>query len=327
MQSVLITGGAGFIGLHLARALASHVSRLTLCDNLERGRMDDDLRAFFRAHPWVNFVQGDLAHPDTYAQFGREYDVVFHLAATVGVEIVERDPARVLRNNILPLFPLLDWFMESGSERLVFSSTSELYAEGATLGLLPVPTPENVPIVFTEVARPRSSYGISKLVGEHLLAQYRQQHGLDFVTVRLHNVYGPRMGMEHVAPQMIRRLLSGENPFLVRSPGHTRAFCYVEDAIEALCALARCPNAAGQTVHVGNDREEVTILDFTRTLCAALNLTPELKLDADQIGSVTRRCPDLALLRRLTGFTPRISLAEGLCRTVSWYRPVLKKAA
>ena len=325
MQKVLITGGAGFIGFHLAKALVHQCEQLVLCDNLSRGQVDAELKAFLDKNSNVELITGDLTQPATYGKLGEAYDTVFHFAATLGVEIVEKDPEKVIRNNILNTLCLLDWFVEAKCRNLLFSSSSEVYADGVSLGFLPVPTSEKAAAVVADPSQPRSSYAISKLVGEHLAAQYGQRHKFDFTVIRYHNIYGPRMGAAHVIPQMVQRLSAGENPLTVRSPGHTRAFCYVDDAVRATLALSHAKEASRRVVHVGNDLEEISILDLTSLLCQAMGMKRELKQGLDQSGSVSRRCPNIDLLRKLTGFQPQVSLKDGLGTTVRWYQKHLLK--
>jgi UDP-glucose 4-epimerase/UDP-glucuronate decarboxylase len=320
INEVLITGGAGFLGLHLARALVNSTTRLALCDNLDRGRMDDDLQAFLAAHPHVTFVHGDLLDDATYGRLGGGYDVVFHLAGVLGVEIVERDPMRVVRANVIGTLRLLEWCTRVRPARVVFASTSEIYAGGIRLGAIPVPTPEEVPVVVVDLAQPRASYALSKAVAEHAVVQYGTGSDSDYVIVRYHNIYGPRMGWDHVVPQILVRLLRGEDPLVVRSQNHTRAFCYIDDAVAATIALARLRVPTRRIVNVGNDQEETSILDLANTLCSVADRHPRIIPGKEQPGSVNRRCPDITLLRRLTGFEPRVPLREGLKATYEWYK-------
>ena len=320
MKRVLITGGAGFIGFRLAQLLAPQVEELVLCDYVRLEQADDEFKRFLAATPHARFVSADLLVSETFTTLGAGYDTVFHLAATVGVEVVENDPIRVVKNNIYGTVNLLEWFAASGSRRLVFSSTSEVYAGAANFGILPIPTSEAVPAVVDNIFHPRSSYAISKLAGEHLVAQYARLAGTEFSVIRYHNVYGPRMGFKHVVPQMMRRLAGGENPFVVRSASHMRAFCYVDDAVAASIAVARCPAAHGRIIHIGNSHEHVTILELTRLLCEVMNFHPDLQPAEEQLGSVAKRCPDTSLLASLTGPMTQVRLSDGLARTYQWYR-------
>ena len=162
-----------------------------------------------------------------------------------------------------------------------------------------MPTPENVPLTLTTLADPRSSYAGSKIFGELAVNQYCRVHDKRFVVVRYHNVYGPRMGHEHVIPELLERTLAGEDPLVVYSAEHTRAFCYVADAVDATVAAMREPGADGQTINIGNDREEVTIADLASRLLTHTDLTPAIEPGVAANDPIKRRCPDLSRARAL----------------------------
>ncbi|MET9338149.1 NAD-dependent epimerase/dehydratase family protein [Nonomuraea sp. NPDC003804] len=307
---VLLLGGAGFIGLHLARRLLADGHAVTLVDDFSRGRRDRDLEGM----P-LDVRDADLTDPASYRALEHGWDQIYLLAAVVGVRNVERLPARVLRVNTLALMHLLDWIRPG--EPLFYASTSEAYAGGVTAGLVPVPTPESVPLVIEDVAAPRFSYAISKLHGEAAVL-----HGAHAVVGRFHNVYGPRMGADHVIPELALRALRGENPFRLYGGEQTRAFCHVEDAVEAMVRLMATPAAFGRIVHIGDDTEETTVSDLAKLVLRLAGQDPVIDPVPAPAGSVARRCPDISLLRELTGFEPRVPLEEGVRRTFDWYRRI-----
>lgn len=318
MARVLVLGGAGFIGYHLAARLADEGHALTLADDLSRGRADAAVAAL-REHPAVRFVQADLTIPTALQALDRQWDQVFMLAAVVGVRNVERDPAGVIRTNTLALQHVLDWLPGAG-ETLVFASTSEVYAGSVALGLAPVPTGEDVPLAIPDVHPPRAAYAISKILGEAAVSHVGRARGLRWVTVRFHNVYGPRMGADHVVPELALRAVRREDPFRVYGAGQRRAFCHVADAVEATLRLASTESAWGRVVNVGNDTEETVIEDLATLVLRRVGHRPALERVAAPAGSPERRCPDLTRLRTLTGFTPKVSLETGVGETVEWYR-------
>jgi UDP-glucose 4-epimerase/UDP-glucuronate decarboxylase len=318
MARVLILGGAGFIGFHLADRLSQEGDSVTLVDDHSRGRLDRDL-ASLTARPNVTLVEADLTDARSYARLPRRWDQVWMLAAVVGVRNVEGDPARVIRVNALATLHLLDWIgPEAGV--LFFASTSEVYAGGVDAGIVPVPTPEDVPLVITDVAHPRAAYAVSKVLGEAAVIHAARARGVPFVIARFHNVYGPRMGTDHVIPELCLRALAGEDPFRVWSVDQRRAFCHVADAVEAMVALVRTERAWGQLVHVGNDRDETTIGDLAALVLRTARVSPRVVALPAPSGSVSRRCPDLSRLRALTGCTPKVSLEDGVRQTLEWYR-------
>lgn len=319
MARILILGGAGFVGFHLARRLAEEgPHRITLVDDLSRGRLDDDLAALL-ARPSVELVQADLTDRAALAGLPREWDQVHLLAAVVGVRHVTGDPARVLRVNTLAALNALEWATPAAGV-LFFASTSETYASGVARGDVPVPTPEAVPLSVSDIAEPRFAYAASKILGEAVVIHYAAAKGLRFVIGRLHNVYGPRMGTDHVIPELALRALAREDPFRVFGPEQRRAFCHVDDAVDAILRLVGAERAWGQIVNIGNDTEETTVADLVALVLRTAQFAPAIQPLPAPPGSVARRCPDLARLRALTGFVPKVALEAGVRETFAWYR-------
>ena len=318
MAKALILGGAGFIGYHLAARLVSEGHAVTLVDDLSRGRRDREVEALC-LRPGVALAQADLTRHDALAGLPRRWDQVYMLAAVVGVRNVETDPARVVRVNTLSLMHLLDWLgPESGV--LFFASTSETYAGGVSAGLVPTPTPEDVPLSVPDVAAPRFAYAASKILGEAAVIHTARARGLRAVIGRFHNVYGPRMGADHVIPELSLRALRREDPFRVYGADQRRAFCHVSDAVEAMLRIMGLEAAWGQVINIGNDTEETRIEDLARLVLREAGFEPQLDRVPAPAGSVARRCPDIGRLRALTGFVPKVSLEAGVRETFAWYR-------
>ena len=313
----LLLGGAGFIGLHLARRLVAEGHEITIVDDFSRGREDRDLHAL-RGAPAVQVISGDLTDPRTFAALPSGWDQIYLLAAVVGVRNVEADPARVVRVNTLAALHLLDWI--APGERVFFASTSEVYAGGVEAGIVAVPTPEEIPVMISDITAPRFAYAVSKLLGEAAFLHTARAKGFDAVVGRFHNVYGPRMGADHVIPEMSLRAVRGDNPFRVPGADQFRAFCHVDDAVEAMLRLMTTPRAAGQIVHIGNDRDETNIGDLAKLVLRLAGTNPVIEPLAAPPGSVPRRCPDLTRLRELTGYEPTVTLEEGVRTTFTWYR-------
>lgn len=318
MPESLILGGAGFVGLHLARRLAHDGHRVTVVDDCSRGRRDAELEEL-AARPNVAFVEADLTDRAAFDALPRDADQVYMLAAVVGVRNVEADPARVVRVNTLSVLHLLDWLPGRG-EVLFFASTSETYAGGVDAGLVSVPTREDVPLVVPDITAPRFAYAASKLLGEAAVVHTARARGLRYVIGRLHNVYGPRMGADHVIPELSLRALRREDPFRLWGADQRRAFCHVDDAVEAIVGLVGADRACGQIVHIGNDQEEIAIEDLAALVLRVARFTPAIDRRPAPAGSVVRRCPDISRLRALTGFAPKVALERGVRDTFAWYR-------
>lgn len=207
-----------------------------------------------------------------------------------------------------------------GVRRLVFASSSEIYAHPPI-----VPTPETVPAVVPDVLNRRFSYSGSKLVGELIVINFAREHGFEFVVLRYHNVYGPRMGWDHVVPQFIARLVRKE-PFTVQGDGtQTRAFCYVIDAVDATVRATLWPRAANALLNIGNPEREWTINELILTLqrISGSSVTPIYGPDAE--GGTPRRCPDISRARELLEYEPRVQLEAGLAETYRWYAQALAR--
>lgn len=317
-RRALITGAAGFVGVHLAQRLLADGWHLDLVDNLSRGRRDGELEAIASARG-ARFHEADLSVPGALDRFVDSYDAVYHLAAIVGVRNVLARPADVLAINARTLLNVLDWFRNREGGKFFFSSTSETYAWTMKFHELPVPTPEAVPLAVDDVNNARATYALSKVFGEMAVIHACGSMNRGYAIGRLHNVYGPRMGRDHVIPELFLRLRRGERPLRVVCVTDRRAFCFVDDAIEGIIRVMDSSVPSG-VYNIGNDEEEVSVEQLARLLVAAAG-EPDAAIEpAEESGErIARRCPDMSLLRRATGYSPSISLAEGLRRTLKWY--------
>ena len=321
MTRVLVLGAAGFIGAHLLHAVAeSGDHSITAVDNLSRGKADESFTSLLDQHANIAFVKADLTDRRSFDRLNEWYDQVYLLAGVVGVRNVERDPARVLCTNTTIILNTLEWLRRKGCGRLMFSSTSEVYAGSVELGMAGVPTPEGVPAAFIDVQHTRYAYAISKLHGEAAVTHYARSAGFEAVILRYHNIYGPRMGFDHVVPELMERSFRRVDPFPVYGWEQTRSFCYVSDAVDASLAVMNVPISDREIVHVGNGREEIKIGDLTNKILDLVDFHPTVKTLPAPSGGVSRRCPDVEKLYALTGFRAQVSLDEGLARTWDWYR-------
>src|SRR5262249_36113081 len=207
---------------------------------------------------------------------------VYMLAAVVGVRNVEQDPARVVRVNSLTLLHLLDWLPGRG-EVLFFASTSETYAGGVLAGAGPVPPTQEVPLPLPatpappipDLPAPRLPDAATRLLGEAAVIHAARARGLRAVVGRFHNVYGPRMGADHVVPELALRAWRREDPYRVYGAEQRRAFCHVADAVEAVTRLVATPAAWGSVVNIGNDTE-TRIEDLAMLVLRAADFRPRL---------------------------------------------------
>jgi UDP-glucuronate decarboxylase len=227
---------------------------------------------------------------------------------------------RAVRGHALAALHLIDW--AAPGDKVFFASSGEVYADGVEDGVVQVPTEEGEPVVVGDLAVPRSAYAASRLFAEAALVHAARAGRSRVVVGRFYDVYGPRMGTDHLIPQMCVRALRGDDPFLVKGPHRRRAFCYVDDAVEATLRLMEAPTAVGEIVHIGNgnDGAQATLGDLARMVLRIAGVEPRVVAEPAPPGSPARRAPDLAKLKRLTAFEPSVDLSDGVRRTFYWYR-------
>jgi UDP-glucose 4-epimerase/UDP-glucuronate decarboxylase len=269
-------------------------------------------------------MKGDLTDAAFVSSLPHDFDLVFHFAAVIGVKSVSQHPDRVLYVNTVSTLLLLEHFKDRAvkPKRFVFSSTSEMVAGTQKAFGIPVPTSEEVPICLGNPREPRSTYLLSKAVGESACFTYQSMYGIPCTVVRYFNVYGPRMGFQHVVPELFIKI-SKQDSVEIFSPEHTRAFCYVDDAVAATLACARSEAAAGQLVNIGNASQEIRMRDLAGIIVKVLGRNVALIDGPETQGSPVRRCPDISLLKELTGFVAPTSLEDGVRKTYEWYKPRL----
>jgi len=304
VKRILITGGTGFIGSHLANYLILNKDYdVTICDNNYRGKIDDFVSK-------IKYINCDLTKKEEYHKLG-DYDLVYHLAAINGTKNFYKIPYDVLKVNTLININLIEWCKEKNIQKILYTSSSEVYA--STPSKI-IPTTENVLVSIEDVHNPRWSYAGSKILGELMIVN----SGLNFSIVRPHNIYGPRMGYDHVIPEVISRILKKENPFKVYGPDQTRSFCFISDAVKMMEKIMNSDLSNSKIINLGVN-DEIKIMDLINKLFQYFDYHPKLEIVNSQDGSVTRRCPDVKLLKEIVGEIDNTSLSDGLRKTCEWY--------
>ena len=311
----LVTGAAGFIGFHLARTLAARGDAVIAVDNFVRGERDAAVAAL-AALPNVDFIEADLTREGAVAELPGDVARVYHMAALNGTQNFYERPMDVIRCSTLPTILLAERYRDAGLARFVYAGTSESYASTVTRFGWPVPTAEDVPLSLDGVDNPRWSYAASKMHGEVVTIQAGRTHGFPWSIIRYHNVYGPRMGDRHVVPDFFERMREGR--YELYGHADTRSFLYIDDAVRATLAVGENGDCADEIVNIGSP-DEITIHDLGKAMLAVRGVDADIHLHPSPAGSVKRRAPDIAKLRRLTGFAPRVSLDEGLAATARFY--------
>jgi nucleoside-diphosphate-sugar epimerase len=261
----------------------------------------------------------DARDPGALDRLPADYTTIFHLAAILGVARVADQPYAVLRDNVLMLDAVISFARRlPGLRRLVFASTSEVYAGTLERDGLPFPTPESTPLALPGLDRPRTSYMLSKIYGEALCAHA----GIPHTIVRPHNVYGPRMGLAHVVPELLQRAYAAPDggELTVYSPEHRRAFCFVDDAVRIVARLAESPRAEGGVSNLGNAAAEASIAELAEIVIETVGRRLTVVPGADTPGSPARRVPDTGAAEAAAGVAARVPLREGVELTYRWYR-------
>jgi nucleoside-diphosphate-sugar epimerase len=314
-RRVLVTGGSGFIGSALVHGLVGRGAAVRSLDDQSRGAASRLAGLAGR----VEQVDGDVRDAATVCEAVRGMETVCHLAYVNGTEFFYQKPELVLEVAVKGMMHVIDACLAEGVRDLVVASSSEVYQDPPT-----VPTPEDVRMIVPDVHNPRYSYGGGKILSELLAVNYGRRHFERVVVFRPHNVYGPDMGTEHVIPQFALRMAGaveaspGRVPFPIQGTGEeTRAFVYIDDFTDGLLRVIEGGTHLG-VYNIGTS-SEVAIAEVARLVAASFGREIDLVPGEVQPGSSVRRCPDITKLRAL-GFEPGTSLADGIARTVAWYR-------
>lgn len=309
-QKVLITGGAGFIGTHLAERLADD-NQIILFDSFRR-----DSLAFapkLKTHPNVTIVTGDVLDPGSIAQALDGVDTVVHLAAIAGVSSYYKQPVMTLRVNIQGTFNLLAEMGRRKIERYVYFSTSEVFGPNALW------VEENSPHALGPVTDPRWVYATSKLTGEHISLRHAEEQGFSCAIVRPFNIYGPRQIGEGAIANFCRAIAKGE-PITIYDDGSAiRAWCYVSDMVDAVCSILAKRFTTGQVFNIGNPTAVETTIGLMQRM---RRLEPNVVVNYVNSNrtDVRVRIPTITAARTTIGFEPKIDLDEGLRRTLEWFK-------
>lgn len=322
----LITGGAGFIGSHLAEALLKRGYHVSVIDDLSTGRFEN-IAPLIERYPSTgdasrfSFAIDTINNETVLDRLASECDVIFHLAAAVGVKLIVENPIYTLETNI----PGTDRVLKSAMRyraKVILTSTSEVYGKG-----IQVPFREDDDVVLGPTSRNRWGYAASKMIDEFLALAYHEEKQLPVVIARMFNTVGPRQSSQYgmVIPRLVEQALAG-SPLTVYGDGQqTRCFLHVSDAVAALIALAECPEAIGHVFNAGST-EEVTIMQLARKVLEVVDdeqpsadvakksaehrieIVPYEKAYSANFEDMLRRVPDLSKIRQYTGWEPRYSL-------------------
>jgi UDP-glucose 4-epimerase len=316
---VLITGGAGFVGSHLAEALLERGDDVCVLDNLSTGSIDNI--AHLKSHARFSYTIDSVENEPLLAELIDRADVVVHLAAAVGVKLIVEQPVHTIETNVHGTEVVLK--LANRKKKLVMiASTSEVYGKSTT-----VPFGEDADLVLGPTSKHRWAYACSKLIDEFLALAYWKERKLPVIIVRLFNTVGPRQTGQYgmVIPSFVRQALAGE-PITVFGDGtQSRSFTYVGDVVRALIALMNEPKAVGHVFNIGNGHE-ITIQELAEKIRAMTASASEIvRVPYDQayesgFEDMPRRVPDIRKVSALVGYRPTVELDETLERVIEYFR-------
>jgi UDP-glucose 4-epimerase len=315
----LITGGAGFIGSHLADQLLSEGHRVFVLDNLSTGSIANI--AHLKGNPRFHYTIDTVTNEPVLAELIDQCDIVFHLAAAVGVKLIVEAPVRTIETNVHGTEVVLK-HANKKKKLVLVASTSEVYGKSTS-----VPFREEDDLVLGPTKKHRWAYACSKAIDEFLALAYWKEKKLPVVIARLFNTVGPRQTGQYgmVIPTFVRQALAGQPITVFGDGSQTRSFTYVGDVVCALVGLVREPSAVGQVFNIG-DTEEISIRDLAeRVKKLTASNSPIVTVPYDQayeagFEDMPRRVPDIGKIRALIGYEPKVHLDEILTKVIEYFR-------
>ena len=315
----LITGGAGFIGSHLAEALLDAGHEVDIIDNLSTGAIRNV--GHLKSNPRFRYTIDTLTNEPLLAELIDRNDVIFHFAAAVGVKLIVEEPVHTIETNVHGTEVVLK-HANKKRKKVVIASTSEVYGKSTD-----VPFREDADLVMGATVKHRWAYACSKAIDEFLALAYYKERGLPVIIVRFFNTVGPRQTGQYgmVLPSFVQQALSGA-PITVFGDGtQSRSFTYVGDVVECLLKLINEPKAIGQVFNIGN-KEEVTILKLAEIVksltgsASPIEFVPYDKAYEEGFEDMPRRVPDLTKVRQLVGYEPKVQLNEIITKVIDYFR-------
>ena len=309
-KTTLITGADGFIGSHLTEMIVKRVGKvkaLSYYNSFNYWGWLEDIDCFND----IEVLTGDVRDPHYCMQIAKDVDIIFHLAALIGIPYSYVAPDSYVDTNIKGTLNICQAALENGCERLIHTSTSEVYG-----------TAQYVPIDEKHPLKPQSPYSASKLGADAMAKSFHNAFGLPLTIARAFNTYGPRQSARAIIPTIITQIASGKKRIKLGDLTPTRDLSYVEDVCRGFIALAECEKAIGETVNIGSNFE-ISIGDVVDNIKEIMNSDVQVITDNARLrpekSEVFRLWCDNTKIRELTGFEPKYSIKEGLKKTIAWF--------
>lgn len=315
----LVTGGAGFIGSHLAEELLSRGQEVWVVDDLSTGCPENI--AHLRGLKGFHFIEGTITDSSLLADLVGRVDVIYHLAAAVGVRLIIDKPVETIETNIRGTEILLQ-SARDGRKKVIVASTSEVYGKNEK-----APFSEDHDLVFGPTIKCRWSYGCSKAIDEFLALAYWRQWKLPVVIARFFNTVGPRQTGRYgmVIPTFVTQALAGEPITVFGNGNQSRCFTYVTDAVRAVATLSECPEAVGEVFNIGST-EEISIYELALRVKQLTGSSSEIvhvpyhEAYEDGFEDMQRRVPDISKIHRAVGYAPSVTIDQMLNAVINFHR-------
>lgn len=309
-KTIFVTGGAGFIGSHLCDKLIEHrVEQIVVYDNFSRGKVK-------RKSETIKTIRGDVLDLGMLRKHMRGCDVVFHLAALCGIGTVIQRPVETIEVALLGTYNVMEAARELGVNHVIVISTSEVY------GQLAFKVGEETSTTQGPISEIRWGYAASKLATEYFALAYHKQYGINVTTVRPFNIYGPGQLGEGAVHHFIKNAVHDEPLDVYGDGNQIRSWCYIDDFIDGLLSIPFNSKTIGKTFNMGNPLETITVYRLAELIKRLAESRSQIRY-ADretQVMDVYIRVPDITRAKKVLGFNPKITLKEGLERTIEWYR-------
>ena len=309
MNKFFITGGSGFVGSNLVKSLVDSNHEVSVYDDFSRG----NLGRLKKIEKKIRIFSGDVRNQEELLRSSKGHEYFIHLAAINGTKFFYEKPQDVLDVAIRGMLNAVNVCKTNNIKNFLFASSSETYQNPKIF-----PTPEKIPLIVPDVFNPRYSYGSGKIISEMIALHYYQDFFKKMIIFRPHNVYGPDMGVEHVIPELIGKILNSQKKINIKGNGdQTRAFIYIDDFISALNLLI-FKGKSKEIYNIGNS-EEIKIKDLTEKIINLINSNIKIETSSAPKGETNRRCPNNDKIIKL-GYKQKITINHGLKKVINWYK-------
>lgn len=310
-KTILITGGAGFIGSHLCEKFVEN-NKIVVYDNFRRNALQ---YTAIQSHKNLTLIQGDILDGNKVQNIFRTYsiDCVLHLAAIAGVSSYYKNPLETLSVDVWGTYHILNFSAEYGIKHVVLFSSSEVYGVEASNAT------EESPTIQGPATDSRWSYSVGKLAGDHFAFAFSKIKKLPITIIRPFNIYGPRQVGEGAISNFVLSAVQNK-PLIVRGNGkQRRAWCYIDDLVDGVIKIISCNNSHNEIFNLGNPREIVTVTQLAKKILHRANSKSNIMYKEHLFTDITNRSPNIKKAEALLSYRPKVMLNEGLKKTINWF--------